>query len=535
MRIGFYRTTKDDLYRWLVLVLLASLLTINVTSMQHISRTYDEAAHLRYGQNILNLDSTRFDDSKMPVSVLNALPAKVLSPSRASRVETRLAEIAIGRYVTVIFSLLVTLCVLRWTRELYGPSAGLLALTLYTFEPNLLAHSQLITTDLYVTGAITISLYVLWRFLDRGGWVLALLSALMLGLSQLTKYTALMLFPLFALIVLGRCAPVLYQIARERRFEDLARRLFHFFRLALLFILVSLVVINAGFLFHGTLTPLKDYQFRSTIARSIQFRLSSLGNIPVPVPYPYLEGLDWVLEREGSGEGYGNLYLLGEIRPGGHGFKGYFLYATLFKVPIATQLFVLAAAVAYLVRRRCFDFFKNEWVFVCPILVFTIYFNFFFGAQIGIRFFLIVFPLLFIFCGSLLKGPASLPRSARYALAGAITFLLLSTMSYYPHFLSYFNELVWDRRGAYRILADSNLDWGQHQHYFDEYRKTHPESIFEPRRPTAGTIIVRANWLTGVLGAERFRWLRENFQPVDHVAYSYLVFKVSSEDLERIR
>ncbi len=92
-------------------------------------------------------------------------------------------------------------------RQLYGPAAGLLALTLYTFDPNLLAHSQLITADLYAVGTITFALYFFWRFLHLGGWKYAVGSALMLGLAQIAKYTAVALFPLFADFKVYRIGP----------------------------------------------------------------------------------------------------------------------------------------------------------------------------------------------------------------------------------------------------------------------------------------------------------------------------------------
>ena len=114
--------------------------------------------------------------------------------------------------------------------------------------------------------------------------------------------------------------------------------------------------------------------------------------------------------------------------------------------------------------------------------------------------------------------------------------LAASVLSYYPHFLPYFNELVGDRRRAYRILADSNLDWGQHVWYFQQYLATHPDSVVEPEQPTAGTILVGVNMLTGVAGEpERFRWLRDHFAPVDHIAHAVLVYRVSEKELERVR
>jgi hypothetical protein len=266
------------------------------------------------------------------------------------------------------------------------------------------------------------------------------------------------------------------------------------------------------------------------------------------VPYPYLEGLDWIVQRERTGEGYGAIYLLGELRRA-QGFTGYFLYASLFKVPIVTLLVWLGALGTWVARRGPADVRRQEWVLLCPILFFTVYFNVFYRAQIGLRHFLVVFPLLHVLAGRLVAewwswraGQHSQAASARFgfapsnvALGVAGVYLVASVLSYYPHYLPYFNELVRDRRLAYRILADSNLDWRQHRWYQARYMEAHPDAIIEPARPTAGTIIVGANSLTGVAGEpEKFRWLREHFTPVETIAYSTLVYHVTPADLDRL-
>ena len=520
--------------RLIVLLLIGILIVLDVTSMRHMTITYDEPAHYRYAQQMLAMDSTRFIDSTMPLVALNALPAALGARLPSGPLATTLGRIETGRYVTVLFSLLVALCVFAWTRRLYGSAGGLLALTLYTFDPNLLAHSQLITTDLYAIGSMTLALYCFWRFLREGGRRRACVSGLTLGLAVIAKYTSVALIPLFVVIALSFHARDLAREVRERRYQDLRQRLARSSRVALLFALLILLVVNAGFLFNRTFTPLAEYQFRSDLFRGVQSWAGAIGAIPLPLPYPYLDGLDWVLEHERTGEGYGNIYLLGEVRKG-QGFAGYYLYASLYKVPIATQLILFAAAGAYVARRRRFEFLRNEAVVFWPILFFTVYFNFFYRAQIGIRYFLVVFPLLYVFSGSLLAEGRALAKPMAAALAAAIAGLVLSVLSYYPHFLPYFNELVWDRTRAYTVLADSNLDWRQHVWYQEQWLATHPGAIIEPEGPTAGTILVGVNALTGVAyGPEKFRWLRENFTPVEHIAHAVLVYRVSAADLERI-
>ena len=165
-----------------------------------------------------------------------------------------------------------------------------------------------------------------------------------------------------------------------------------------------------------------------------------------------------------------------------------------------------------------------------PILFYWIYFNFFFNAQIGIRHVLPVFVLATIFCGRFLAASESKLR--RYAAVILVIWAAASALSYYPHFISYFNEFVPDRKLAYRHLADSNLDWRGNEWYLTEYVRRHPGVIVDPRKPQAGRIVVPVNALVGInRSPEEYRWLREHFTPVDCVAYSYLVYDVPKERL----
>jgi hypothetical protein len=52
-------------------------LAISLTSIRFKNPTYDEVDHFQYGVNIFYINAERIDDSKKPLSVLNALPEKV--------------------------------------------------------------------------------------------------------------------------------------------------------------------------------------------------------------------------------------------------------------------------------------------------------------------------------------------------------------------------------------------------------------------------------------------------------------------------
>lgn len=516
----------------IVLLLLAFFFLFSALSVQGKAETYDEPKHYRYGSNILNGDSTRFDDSKMPFSAWNALPAKIaeIAPFLDKLYLSRLIT---ARLMTTLFSLLIAYVVFIWSRELYGFVPALISLGLYILDPNIIAHSQLITTDIYAAGMVLFSSYWLWKFANTRKPLDGLLLAFTLGLAQLAKYTAISLYPLFAVALLVYDWSRLSEIYKSRKWQELKSLLWQYAKYVLVAVLMGILIINIGFLFNRTFIPLGDYAFRSELLNSIQSKISSV----IPVPYPYLEGLDWIIQRERSHSGFGPVYLLGETRYN-QGFHGYYFVAFLLKVPVATQIILLFALVVYFwdaSRRR--NLIKNEWFLLWPIFFYAIYFNFFYRAQIGIRYFLIVFPLLYIFAGGLFKNWASIDWRKKAAAFALGMYLILSVLSYYPYYLSYFNEIVWDRKMAYQYLADSNLDWGQDEFIVDDYLAEHPEVRKAPKRPRllneTTRYYVQANPLVGVTEhPDAYRWLRENFEPIDAIAPSCLLFEITPEQMQ---
>jgi dolichyl-phosphate-mannose-protein mannosyltransferase len=532
--------------RWLIVggMLLAVLLLIQTTSLRHKGLTTDEPLHYQYGYRVLNGNPWRAGalySSTMPFSSLHAMISgnlAILAWRSGISVDTSWdGQIKRGRYATIALTLLLALYVLKWSHELYGRNGALLSLSLYVFDPNLLAHGQLVTADLPAALMITMALYHFWHFLKLGGKRRALFSALTLGLSQLAKYSCIYLYPIFLMIagIYYRSAPTT-EIAKPGRWHSLTWNLRRWFVAILFFATVSIVTINLGFGFDGTGTPLSAYSLKDQLFKKLQ-AMPIVGNLPLPLPVPYVQGLDLVKFEERMGQAWGNIYMAGELRVNHHdgtlhGFPGYYFYAAFFKVPIATQIIFLLALVGYFLRRgQPARTLRREEVFLLvPILVYWVYFNFFFNAQIGIRHVLPVFALATIFCGRFLAAPESKLR--RYTAVILIGWAAASALSYYPHFISYFSEFVADRKLAYRRLADSNLDWRGNEWYLTEYLSHHPGAIVDPRKPQAGRIVVPVNALVGVnRSPEEYRWLREHFTPVDHIAYSYLVYDVPKEML----
>ena len=524
--------------RGLAGALLLAFVILAVGSLERMTLTYDEPRHYRYGWKLVNFDASRDGEySKMPFSMLNALPRKLAAGLDPGPLQRRLRSIEFGRYATVVGAALLGWLVFRWARALYGTAGGLLALTLYVLDPNILAHAGLVTNDLYAAWMMALAVWAFWRVLGHEGpgfWRVATGGAAVFGLAQVAKHTCAYLVPILALIAMGHAAPGLWALVREGRWRAISARGLAAGRLAALYLAAFLLVANVGYWGHETLKPLRDYEFQSRHFRAVQATLGPLAGLRVPVPAPFVESLDRVFADERAGA---NPYLLGQVGKDGvpgRRFPEYFAVAWLYKEPIATQVILLLALAAYVIRFRRFDFRRNEWFLVCPVLFFAWYFTFVYNFQIGLRHALVVYPFLFVLAGSLLRDPGEVPRGARLALAGLLAWLAVSVGSYYPHMLAYFNEFVWDRKQAYRILADSNLDWGQSRRYVTRYLRDHPDVHFTPDGPRPGTILLSTNHYAGMLRSEQFRWLRENFEPVGHVAYTHLLFRVTPEALRRV-
>ena len=532
---------------WLAVcgALLAVLLLTETTSLHHKGLTTDEPLHYEYGYRVLNGAPERtsaLNSSTMPFSSVHAMTSinlAVFARTAGLPLDTSWnGQLTRGRYATILLSLLLALYVLKWSYELYGRNGAVLSLSLYVFDPNLLAHDHLVTADLPAALMTTMALYHFWHFLKLGGKRRALFSAVTLGLSQLAKYSCVYLYPIFLAIaaIYYRFKPAT-EATKPDQSHSLSSNLRRWFIVITFFAAVSIVAINLGFDFDGIGTPLSGYTFKDPFFKQLQ-ATPIVGNLPLPLPVPYVQGLDLVKFEEKMGEAWGNIYVAGQLRVNHHngtlhGFPGYYFYAAFFKVPIAKQIIFLVALFGYFSRHRqptARGLRREEIFLLVPILFYWIYFNFFFNAQIGIRHVLPVFVLATIFCGRFLAASESKLR--RYAAVILVIWAGASALSYYPHFISYFNEFVPDRKLAYRHLADSNLDWRGNEWYLTEYVRRHPGVIVDPRKPQAGRIVVPVNALVGInRSPEEYRWLREHFTPVDHIAYSYLVYDVPKEML----
>ncbi|WP_237518037.1 phospholipid carrier-dependent glycosyltransferase, partial [Streptomyces sp. SID4982] len=100
-----------------------------------------------------------------------------------------------ARLPVIALTLLCGLVVFAFARDVAGRAAGLVALALYAFSPDVIAHGSLATLDLPMTAFLLTSVWLLWRARSRPRPYLPLAGAA-LGAAVATKMSALPAIPL---------------------------------------------------------------------------------------------------------------------------------------------------------------------------------------------------------------------------------------------------------------------------------------------------------------------------------------------------
>lgn len=256
----------------------------------------------------------------------------------------------IARWACIPFSLIGGLFCFFWSKELWGSNlAGLISLTLWCFEPNILAHGELVTPDCAASAFGLGACYLFWRWLKQSSWGRVLAAGSVLGLAELTKSSWIIFFGLFPLLWLfwlwTESRPKAGPQASDAAIPSIAGIpwLRSSSQLACL-LLLGLYVLNLGYGFDGSFAQLKEFEFVSHAlggqkpgTPGNRFRETWSGEILMPVPKQYLRGID--LQKKDF-EDYGQpSYLRGEWKDGGWWY--YYVYGLAVKTPHGSQLMIL--------------------------------------------------------------------------------------------------------------------------------------------------------------------------------------------------
>src|ERR1700722_7753888 len=445
----------------LLLILFLQLVGVNIRT----SMSWDEGHHLFDGYTILKHRDFVLNPEVPPLAkaaaALPLLPLRLYEPEqkgRSSQLEAFLdgkdflfkndanGLLLRGRVVISLFTLGLALLVFLAGQEIFGVTAGLLALAFLVFDPTLLAHGALVTTDAAITFFVFAAVYAWYRYLVRPTMWKLFLTGVVVGLTWAVKFTGLFLVPTLGLMVLVEWF--------ERRSLRLVWKRCVGLGIALC---IAFAVLWGCYGFRYAARP--DGRVQNPDLASYLQEYAYVAN-PRPLqilarthvlPEAYLWGLantKLTEERDIS-------YLFGTLRR--HGTWLYFPASILIKSTLPFLVLLMVAAVVCLREPGV----RWRWLLLLAPVVVFLSLAMHSDMNIGVRHILPIYPFLYLVGGSALSVLIRRDHRWMVAAVGLVVLQVITSLRSFPGYVAYANEAWGGEKNVHRLLSDSNSDWGQ--------------------------------------------------------------------------
>jgi predicted esterase len=480
--------------------------------------------------------------------------------------------VRLARLAGIGWWLLGGLLIIRWCRALHGEAAAYLGLILWSFEPNVLAREPLATPDLPAAVAVLVANYTFWRYLQTESWERAVIAGLLLGIAELTDFSALLLCVLWPVLAM------VHFLAQGRFFRGavaLGRRVVH----AALMLYLSTIVINCGYGAVDSGRGLKEFDFvsrsfggnarvedplRGHLLVGNRFRASWLGELPVFLPADYLFGVD--LRAFSAEADVSSLMTREKVTLDGAERPGIVTLAA--RIPVALWVMLLWSAILVSSRRSEWTARRDDLFWIPPVLAFGVIV----GSQSGYRFLngniLILVPFMIVGASKLAVYFRPGHWTARAGVVVLVVWTVTSSLSsFFPSSSYPFDEHLSSRRRHPPTGMQCDHESGsQDLLRLRDWQRRHPEArplgvsvrhLIDPRNfgidcslpaPDSTSRLRYRNFappsvgpLPGYYALDRYHlvggdyaYLR-NFSPIARIGCSILVFHINPEAANELR
>ncbi|HPN84597.1 MAG TPA: glycosyltransferase family 39 protein, partial [Victivallales bacterium] len=371
----------------------------------------------------------------------------------------------LSKFNMILLSLALCSSVFFISKKIFGIRGAMISLALCALSPTILAHSNLVTSDMSSALFFLLSIFFLWENLRKINLSNTILCSLSLSFLFLSKMSAPLIIPLYLIIILIRLRSpesIVCEFRNKKKLLDnSASKIKGIAVLVLIHTLSVFVTIWAayGFRYHPVPAGSPSAGKVAMEWNELLKDNDSLEKIIITMdkfralPRAYLHGFLYVKKHLGKRLAFMN----GEKSK--DGFALFFPYCFLVKTPIPSLLMMIASVFIITgLGRRPKD--------IAPFVIFTLIFvsvALTSSINIGHRHLLPLYPIIFIFCGVL--GTNSQNKDTSFKrnsfVLTCIVWLAFEAVASAPNHLSYFNQIVGGSGKGYLHLADSSIDWGQ--------------------------------------------------------------------------
>jgi len=381
-----------------------------------------------------------------------------------------------SRIMVLLASLFLGIAIYLISRSVFGPSGALISLLLFAFTPDFLAHGGLATTDMTSSFVFIITIWTIWKLVNKISPATVIFSSLALGLLFVTKHSAVIMIPFYLIMIMlrlffGKPLQVNW-FGKTFVLKTQKMQLQALIGAGLVNAVIIIFFIWAACGFRYSMLRDDSGQDRVALDQATESYLSQSGTfgnfISVArnckiLPEAYLYGFTFFIKYGKSRYSF----LDGEFST--QGWWYFFIFTFLYKTPLPL-IFLLMIPI--LIPAKAKGNFNNpvaamagdRFYPLIPFVIFIIIYMLFAmtsRTNIGHRHLLAVYPALFILAGSLSMLLSGGRKIIKVIILSLFAWMIVETVAAWPNYISYFNQLAGGSKNGYKHLADSSLDWGQ--------------------------------------------------------------------------
>jgi 4-amino-4-deoxy-L-arabinose transferase-like glycosyltransferase len=370
------------------------------------------------------------------------------------------------RIAAALMSLLLAalVCLMAW--EMFGRAEALVALAILVFEPTVIAHGSLVTTDMALTATTVLAVYALYRYGERPSVLRILAAGFAVGLMLGSKHSGMLVLPI--LLVLMLVDFVLGRRCKPEAATSVGRDVL---RVGLAYVVVLLGALTIVWSVHGfryyalpgatrEVLPFSELFNPSgkDVVRSASAKLVELVYHAHIFPESYIFGLAYRIPTSML-----PMYLFGKVYPTGRWF--YFPVAFAIKSSLALLILLPLS----LLTRGLYRTHPREMLFL--LLPSLAYFamSMASGFNIGVRHLLPAYAFFIVVAAAGACWWGRRHRAVFYALVWLLVFHAIAAARTAPSYIAFANDLWGGTRNTYRLLNDSNVEWGQNLKLVEAY------------------------------------------------------------------
>ena len=521
-------------YKIIVGVIMTVFAVISMLNAKNDSATFDEVAHIPAGYSYVTMHDTRLNPEHPPLlKDLIGLPLLFLhlkfDTTQAFWTGEGLNRIwddgqwYAGKHLLyeagnnpdqilfwarlpiIIISILLGLFLFMWGKEIAGTLGGLFIITLYAFDPNILGHNHYVTTDIGIAAFLTFAFYYFIKFIKEPTWKNVAIGGFFLGLVNLVKFSSLMAYPIFGLVLIGY--PLIKKLSHdEAEDKNKAVRLRLFFSYlgkGIAAFAISMVVVWVLYFVNTYNMPQEivsrqiNFSFpladQNPLSQITNKTLSTINSVSILKPFAeYLLGVTMVFKRVAGGNG---AYFLNNVSSKASPIYFPLVFVIKETIPfLALILFSLFFTGGQSIRTFCkslkektvgksFKRFLQIGLMQYTLFGFIILYSFLSitgNLNIGLRHLFPIMPLAYLLVTKkvfdYIRGKHHATKHQLHIIFSIlIIWIMLIPMFSYPGYVSYFNESIGGSQNGYKYVTDSNVDWGQDLKRLETYLTEHPE------------------------------------------------------------